>query len=230
MPLKFNNVAELAHPNVLLSIVNPGVSIWGSNDGTIITGGEGNDHLYGNGGNDALFGEGGNDYLNGGAGNDDLYGGGGADTLVGGRGSDTFHFENDFSPNGGSGLTTATADVITDFHYGVTWGSHGGPWAGLSFEADKIDISNSAIAHGVDFFTWNSANTVEDALGWANFKLAIDDAAGHPNDSGVMVVKNTQTDTAYVFVDANHDHHFDNAIVVHGGNDITPENAAQIFV
>ena len=222
---KFGALSQFARYDTLPSFLT-GVTIHGKDGGELIRGTELNDTLYGGNGRDALYGGPGNDHLYGGGGNDDLYGGGGADTLSGGTGSDTFHFENDFGPGGSGGVTTATADVITDFHHEVTIGSHGG----ISFEFDKIDLSNNAILHGIDFFTWNSVTTVEQALNWADWKIAFDNSTGHPNDSGVMVIKNTQTDTAYIFVDNNNDHHFDNAIVVHGGNAITPENASQIFI
>jgi hypothetical protein len=172
-----------------------------------------------------LYGGFGNDHLDGGPGNDTLFGGGGRDILTGGAGSDLFWF-GPWNGDTMSGLTTNTADVITDFNHGFSIGLHGH----ITFESDKIDLLDSAIAHGIDFFTWNSVGSVEQALDWANWKMSFDNSTGHPNDSGVMVIKNTQTDVAYVFVDNNHDHHFDEAIVVHGGNDIRPDNAAQIFV
>lgn len=225
MPIKFNPLTQLAHRDLLSSFLS-GVTLYGTNGDDQIDGTSANDNLYGGAGNDILNGGSGNDHLYGGDGRDFLYGGPGADVLSGGRGSDTFMFQTSFAPGGNGGVTTATADVITDFHHGVTWGTHGG----ITFEADKIDVANDVLAHGVDFFTWNSVNSVEDALSWANWKIGFDNSTGHPNDSGIMVIKNTTADVAYVFIDSNHDHHFDNAIVVHGGNDITPENASQIFV
>lgn len=59
--------------------------------------------------------------LNGGAGNDTLIGGAGQDSLTGGTGNDTF----DFNSLQEMGITSSTADVITDFFRGQ----------------DKIDLS-----------------------------------------------------------------------------------------
>jgi hypothetical protein len=50
---------------------------------------------------------------------------------------------------------------------------------------------------------------------------------GYTNDNGVIVIKKTQTDTDYVLVDNDHDRHFDQTIVVHGGNDIIPGHLTQ---
>jgi Ca2+-binding RTX toxin-like protein len=225
MPLKFSTVAQSAYLTRYASLFE-GVTLFGTDGADMILGTDRNDNLYGSYGNDTLYGGLGNDHLYGGAGNDTLIGGYGKDVLTGGTGSDRFSFEELNGPSTSSGLTTNTADVITDFHHGFTFNNHGR----LSFESDTIDVSNSAIAHGVDFFTWNSVTSVEQALSLADWKIAFDNNTGHPNDSGVMVIKNTQTDVAYVFVDTNHDHHFDQAIVVDGGNDIRPDNAAQIFI
>ncbi len=224
MPLKFSTVAQLATVNHYASLFE-GVTLFGTDGADTLRGGDRNDNLYGGSGNDALYGGLGNDNLYGGAGNDTLFGGLGKDALTGGSGSDTFWL-SPWNGDAGSGVTTNTADVITDFHHGWNIDIRGH----VSFESDKIDVLDSAIAHGVDFFTWNSVSSVEQALDWANWKMSFGNSTGHPNDSGVMVIKNTQTDVAYVFVDNNHDHHFDEAIVVHGGNDIRPDNAAQIFV
>jgi hypothetical protein len=228
MPLKFGTVAQLSDYNHYASLFE-GVTLFGTAGADTLFGTDQNDNLYGGYGNDTLYGGLGNDHLYGGAGNDTLIGGGGKDMLTGGTGSDVFWF-GPWNGDPMSGLTTATADVITDFHHGFTGSPTDELHHHISFESDKIDISNSAIAHGVDFFTWNSVTSVEQALSWADWKITFDNYSGHPNDSGVMVIKNTQTDVAYVFVDTNHDHHFDQAIVVDGGNDIRPDNAAQIFI
>ena len=226
MPLKFSTVAQTADLTRYATLFE-GVTLFGTDGPDTIFGTDRNDYLFGSNGNDTLYGGLGNDHLDGGAGNDTLIGGYGKDILTGGAGSDRFSFEALNGPGTISGLTTDTADVITDFHHGFTISNIGHH---LSFEGDTIDVANSAIAHGIDFFTWNSVTSIEQALNWANWKIAFDNDTGHPNDSGVMVIKNTQTDVAYVFVDTNHDHHFDQGIVVHGGNDIRPDNAAQIFI
>jgi Ca2+-binding RTX toxin-like protein len=74
-------------------------------------GGAGVDKLYGGAGGDDLYGGAGKDRLYGGTGGDDLFGGSGRDYLSGGSGWDTFHFTK-----GTSGLSSASADVITDWN------------------------------------------------------------------------------------------------------------------
>jgi Ca2+-binding RTX toxin-like protein len=224
MPIKPHLFTEVAHRDIFRFIFE-GETLFGTSGADRLLGTDRNDILFGDNGNDALYGGSGNDHLYGGAGNDTLYGGAGADTLTGGTGSDTFAFAY-IRNQASSGVTTSTADVITDFHHGWTLGSFGHG----SYEADKIDLNDATIARGIDFLTVDSVTTVEQALILADAKIESDNASGHPNDSGVMVIKDTQTDIAYVFIDNNHDHHFDNAIIVHGGNDITPENAHQIFI
>jgi Ca2+-binding RTX toxin-like protein len=94
--------------------------IWGGYDHDTIYGGYGDDYLIGGAGHDDLYGGAdfddlyggsGLDYLSGGTGDDLLSGGSGRDTLVGGAGRDEFVFKR-----GDSGLTTSTADTITDWN------------------------------------------------------------------------------------------------------------------
>jgi Ca2+-binding RTX toxin-like protein len=88
----------------------------GSNGEDIIYGNAVANELSGNTGGDILNGYGGNDTLFGGPGGDRLFGGGGKDILSGGPDSDRFQFANVTD----SGVTKATRDVITDFHFGGT--------------------------------------------------------------------------------------------------------------
>jgi Ca2+-binding RTX toxin-like protein len=79
-----------------------------------LNGGHGDDWITGGKGFDTLVGGAGNDSLEGGDGNDLHIGGQGADTMTGGPLDDIFRIAA-----GESGVTTATADVITDFVAGV---------------------------------------------------------------------------------------------------------------
>lgn len=74
----------------------------------------GTDTITGNMGNDTLLGGTGNDALYGGDGDDSLIGGVGLDLMAGGAGSDSFSFFAAFN----TGITAATADVISDFAQG----------------------------------------------------------------------------------------------------------------
>jgi Ca2+-binding RTX toxin-like protein len=112
--------------------------IYGYDGDDLLYGWGGDDDIYGDWGHDALYGGFGDDYLIGGAGHDDLFGGAdfddlyggsgldslfggsgedllsggtGRDTLSGGTGEDEFVFKR-----GESGLTTSTADTITDWN------------------------------------------------------------------------------------------------------------------
>jgi Ca2+-binding RTX toxin-like protein len=86
-------------------------TIYGGNGDDYLIGGAGHDDLYGGSGFDDLYGGSGLDYLSGGSGEDLLSGGTGRDTLAGGTGEDYFVFKR-----GDSGLTTSTADTITDWN------------------------------------------------------------------------------------------------------------------
>jgi len=81
-----------------------------------LSGGSGDDDLYGGSGFDDLYGGSGYDYLSGGAGDDLLSGGTGRDTLSGGSGEDVFVFTR-----GTSGLSSSTADIITDWNRSYDW-------------------------------------------------------------------------------------------------------------
>jgi Ca2+-binding RTX toxin-like protein len=113
----------------------------GGFDSDRLYGGAGSDLLQGDSGHDLLVGAAGRDFLEGGSGNDVLNGGRGTDDLTGGTGADRFVFDDaDFG-----GLSTSTADLITDFHRS---------------EGDRIDLSRTdAVAGGNDnaFFFIGSA-------------------------------------------------------------------------
>ena len=86
-------------------------TIYGGFGDDYLIGGAGDDDLFGGADFDDLYGGSGLDYLSGGTGDDLLSGGTGRDTLAGGTGRDEFVFKK-----GDSGLTTRTADTITDWN------------------------------------------------------------------------------------------------------------------
>jgi Ca2+-binding RTX toxin-like protein len=170
-----------------------GMDIWG--------GGSGNDFAWGDAGTDFLYGYGGNDYLNGGAGNDFLNGGEGMDTIVGGTGRDimTGGIGGDtfvFTGAGESGVTTATADIITDF--------------GNNFW-DNIDVP-SWIANGSNrVFTGTSVNSIELATTVAtNLDHAI---AGH---DAAMLFANYGQNTSYLVMDMDLNGSYETGVVLQG--------------
>jgi Ca2+-binding RTX toxin-like protein len=85
--------------------------IYGGFGDDYLIGGAGHDDLFGGADFDDLYGGSGLDYLSGGTGDDLLSGGTGRDTLIGGTGEDEFVFKR-----GDSGLSTSTADTITDWN------------------------------------------------------------------------------------------------------------------
>jgi Ca2+-binding RTX toxin-like protein len=104
----------------------------------VLSGLDGNDMLDGGNGNDTLFGGNGNDTLDGDWSDDILVGGRGLDTLIGGTGGDLFVWAD----TNETGLTAATADVITDFNIA---------------QGDRIDLSQidaNAYADGDQAFTF----------------------------------------------------------------------------
>ncbi len=102
-------------------------ALYGGKGNDSIDGGLGNNLIYGNSGHDTLIGNRGNNTLLGGKGNDILVGGLGNDSLIGDKGDDTLiggvsqntltggPGKDLFVLVGGSGVTTSTANLITDF-------------------------------------------------------------------------------------------------------------------
>ena len=81
-----------------------------------INGGDGNDSISGNDGADSLLGAAGLDTIIGGNGNDTITGGLGADSMTGSAGSDVFFYGGGIDASATqTGITAATADIITDF-------------------------------------------------------------------------------------------------------------------
>ena len=142
----------------------------GADGDDTILGSGGDDLLRGADGNDTLYGNNGNDTLQGGANNDLLNGGAGQDTYTGGSGSDKFQFDdNDFA-----GLTSTTADLITDFKHG---------------QSDHIDLSPvDAIVGGTDnAFTFIGAAAFTGVAGQLDYAISggVTMVYGDTNGDGV---------------------------------------------
>jgi Ca2+-binding RTX toxin-like protein len=134
---------------------------------------------------DVITGSANADIISGGLGDDTITGGAGADNLTGGAGADDFAFANS-----DSGVTVATADIITDF----------------TTTEDDIDLAGYLVASAA--FDYSE----EDGSAAADFDalVALADAA-FANDvgDGVHVLFNALgTGDAYVFFDASGDQAF----------------------
>ena len=91
-------------------------TVAGSGFDDTISGGNGNDSISGNAGDDSLLGGAGLDTIIGGNGNDTITGGLGADSMTGSAGSDVFFYGGGIDASATqTGITEATADIITDF-------------------------------------------------------------------------------------------------------------------
>jgi len=150
-----------------------------------LSGGTGADDLYGGSGNDDLYGGSGLDYLSGGTGNDLLSGGTGRDTMAGGAGEDIFVFKK-----GDSGLTTSTADVITDWNRSYDW----------------MDMTVKG----------TSGNYRERSTTATSIATALDDAEYYFPQTSIkhVFLYNTSIDTGYLISDLNSDGQFDTGIVL----------------
>ncbi len=160
-------------------------TIYGGGGDDYLIGAAGHDDLYGGSGFDDLYGGSGLDYLSGGTGDDLLSGGTGRDTLIGGAGEDYFVFKK-----GESGLTTSTADTITDWH--------------KSF--DSIDMTIKGTRS-------NYREVMTDAVSIAT---AASDADYLYRDTSVrhVFLFNPDTDTGYLVSDLNADGLFETGVVL----------------
>jgi Ca2+-binding RTX toxin-like protein len=145
----------------------------------------GHDDLYGGAGFDDLYGGSGLDYLSGGSGGDLLSGGTGRDTLIGGSGKDIFVFKK-----GDSGLTTSTADTITDWN--------------RSF--DSIDMTIKGTSR-------NYREVMTDALSIATAASDADYLYGDTNVRHVFLF-NPKTDKGFLISDLNADGYFETGVVL----------------
>jgi Ca2+-binding RTX toxin-like protein len=160
-------------------------TIYGGNGDDYLIGGAGHDDLYGGSGFDDLYGGSGLDYLAGGSGEDLLSGGTGRDTLAGGTGEDYFVFKR-----GDSGLTTSTADTITDWN--------------RSF--DFIDMTIKGTAR-------NYREVMTDA---SSISTAASDADFLYGDTSVrhVFLYNPKTDKGFLVSDLNADGLFETGVVL----------------
>jgi RTX calcium-binding nonapeptide repeat (4 copies) len=133
--------------------------MFGGNDADNLNGGFGDDDLSGDGGVDAINGASGNDTINGGAQRDVLAGGAGADVFV-------------FTAVTDTGLTTATADWISDMRAG----------------SDMIDLSaidaRSNVA-GNQAFTFVGTGSLTGPSGQLRYDVATGLVQGDVNGDGV---------------------------------------------
>ncbi len=148
-------------------------------------GGYGHDDLYGGSGWDDLYGGSGLDYLSGGSGDDLLSGGLGRDTLIGGSGEDLFVFTK-----GTSGLSTSTADTITDWNRVY----------------DTIDMTVRGTA-GNYREAKASVTSISSAL------IRAEDLYPSASIKHVFLY-NSKTDTGYLVSDLNSDGQFDTGVVL----------------
>jgi Ca2+-binding RTX toxin-like protein len=159
--------------------------LFGEDGDDDLIGGAGHDDLYGGVGFDDLYGGSGLDYLSGGWGDDLLFGGTGRDTLAGGTGKDYFVFNK-----GESGLTTSTADTITDWN--------------KSFDFIDMTIKGTR------------SNYREVETDAASIATAVSDASFLYGKTSVrhVFLFNPDTDRGFLVSDLNADGRFDTGIVL----------------
>jgi Ca2+-binding RTX toxin-like protein len=160
-------------------------TIYGGFGADYLIGGAGHDDLYGSSGFDDLYGGSGLDYLSGGTGDDLLSGGTGRDTMSGGTGDDTFVFAR-----GTSGLSTSTADTITDWNR----------------RYDAIDMTTKGTAR-------NYREVSTDA---ASIATAASDADYLYGDTSVrhVFLYNSDIDRGFLVSDLNADGRFETGVVL----------------
>jgi Ca2+-binding RTX toxin-like protein len=160
-------------------------TIYGGFGADYLIGGAGHDDLYGSAGFDDLYGGSGLDYLSGGSGDDLLSGGSGRDTLSGGSGEDEFVFTR-----GTSGLTTSTADTITDWNR----------------RYDSIDMTIKG----------TSRNYREVSTDATSIATAASDADYLYGDTSVrhVFLYNSEIDRGFVVSDLNADGRFETGVVL----------------
>jgi Ca2+-binding RTX toxin-like protein len=160
-------------------------AIYGGNGDDYLSGASGNDDLYGGAGWDDIYGGSGLDYLSGSSGDDLLSGGIGRDTLSGGSGEDYFVFKK-----GESGLSTSTADTITDWNRSY----------------DFIDMTIKG----------TSSNYREVSTDATSISTAASDADYLYGDTSIrhVFLYNSDIDRGFVVSDLNADGLFDTGVVL----------------
>jgi Ca2+-binding RTX toxin-like protein len=159
--------------------------IYGGFGADYLLGQAGNDDLYGGSGADDLYGGSGLDDLSGGTGDDLLSGGSGRDTLSGSSGEDVFVFTR-----GTSGLSSSTADTITDWNRSY----------------DSVDMSIKG----------TSRNYREVSTDAASIATAASDADYLYGDTGVrhVFLYNSDIDRGFLVSDLNADGRFETGVVL----------------
>jgi Ca2+-binding RTX toxin-like protein len=164
--------------------------IVGNGWANVLMGLDGNDTIYAENGNDTLLGGNGDDYLDGHWGDDILVGGRGLDTHLGGTGGDLFVWTD----TNETGLTAATADVITDFNIA---------------QGDRIDLSGvdaNAYVDGDQAFTFIGTAAFSGNPGELNYMYVDGDTiiqmqnGTSPDVEGAIRLEGIHTPTAAWFV------------------------------
>jgi Ca2+-binding RTX toxin-like protein len=160
-------------------------TIYGGNGDDYLNGASGNDDLYGGAGWDDIFGGSGLDYLSAGSGDDLLSGGTGRDSLAGGTGEDIFVFKK-----GESGLSTSTADTISDWNRSY----------------DSIDMTIKGA----------KSNYREVSTDATSIATAASDADYLYGDTSIrhVFLFNPDTDRGFLVSDLNADGRFDTGVVL----------------
>jgi len=116
--LSLNSFGEVLFTGtVIVGGGSTSVTLVGTNGNDTLTGSTAADSISGGNGADLMSGLAGNDTMDGGNGIDTINGGAGVDSMTGGNGGDNFVFNG--TPSLDTGITQATADIITDFNGGV---------------------------------------------------------------------------------------------------------------
>jgi Ca2+-binding RTX toxin-like protein len=175
-------------------------TITASNGHDTLLGGQGDDLLVGGSGGDVLNGNLGDDTIQGGPGDDTISGEGGADVMTGGGGADLFDFTV-----GGGGVTSSTADVITDW----TTADH----IRLGMPVGVSDFMSVAAMPGfTDYYGMHPGTTYTFDTGEMTAQNDM------TMDPGLKVVAVQTTDGVAIYADTNGDHMIDLAIRLPGAS------------
>lgn len=174
------------------------VTMTGGKGGDTLEGGIRADVINAGDGDDIVIGNQGADTISGGAGADNLTGNAGADTYTGGAGADDFTILED-----STGITVATADIITDFVTGTDT---------VSVNQDGAGATEVVIVDGTSIADFTALVAAVDAIFTAN---------DGNNDNTAVYYNALGTGDAYVFVDSDDSGSFaagDDLIILSGIN------------
>jgi Ca2+-binding RTX toxin-like protein len=175
-------------------------TITASNGVDTLLGGQGDDLLVGGSGGDVLDGNLGDDTIQGGPGDDTISGEGGVDMLTGGGGADLFDFTA-----GGSGTTSSSADVITD------WMAADHIRLGVPVDFSGF-MSVAATAGFSDYYGMHPGQTYTFDTGEMTAQMDMS------SDPDLKVVAVQTTDGVVIYADTNGDHAIDLAIRLPGAS------------